>query len=870
MMRSTAPGDDSRLTFLLLVSLRSHFVRQPLLTLLSALVVGLSVALVIALGLSSQSVERALSRSADALRGNADFEVTAGAVGMPEKLLEAISGLPGIAVAAPVIETTVRIAGGPGDGRALRILGVDLLADQSVRSYSVVQRGLQVLDPLRLVAKSDSLIVSEVLAKQLGIGDGDPLRVRTVSGERALRVRGLLAAGGMGDAYAGQIAVMDVYALQALLSRQGWLDRIDLVLAPDADPPAVRAQVAARVDGIATVRVPEPGNALAQAALSTLGFIARVIALVGVLVSGLLCYAALAASVDRRTRLFALLRAAGLETRRIHRLVHLDALVAGIAGILLGIPAGVWLSRGFAAVFSKTSSWLSGLEIEPAPVSWGVLGLGVAVGIGVSQASAALASRRSTRLAPHEALAGGRGLGLDWDSRPPRRVWVPCLLVLCAWLVVWQVPLPIGGTYRAAVLFALGLLLLWTSVAPLLALLLPLLGAAVERWMPGIGRVAAGSLLLRLNQTRIATASIAALIAVTSSLWILVVSLVDTMDRAVSTKGGTIVTAKSPLDSDPSDRLYRDQIRDATLRVVIDTSGVESVFCHYISEVIYRGEKILLSAITSDVLASRIGLPLTQRIGPDSEVVAGLQSGGVIVYDAFQRRFGVKLGDSIELDTPHGRRSFTILGTRPGYYTASTGGIQMDLATFDRYWTRPGLSNLIVWTRGARQDVLAEIERRAAGIQPLFFVLGEQRDRLARDTLARYSRPVYTLLGLVALLAGVAIAGLLVGASNERRGDMALLQCVGASRGQFSRFVLTEGLAVGTAGVVAGLALSVAFASSLGTVLAEEFGWVISWSLRTEELALLALATLAVSALIGLPVAARVHRATSWNSLASE
>ena len=56
-------GDESRLAFLPLASLRSQLIRQPGLTILTMLAIALSVALVIALVLSSRSVERALSSS---------------------------------------------------------------------------------------------------------------------------------------------------------------------------------------------------------------------------------------------------------------------------------------------------------------------------------------------------------------------------------------------------------------------------------------------------------------------------------------------------------------------------------------------------------------------------------------------------------------------------------------------------------------------------------------------------------------------------------------------------------------------------------------------------------------------------------------
>ena len=859
-------GDDSRTAFLMLASLRSHLMRQRVLTLLTMLVIGLSVALVIALSLSSHSVEMALTRSASALRGSADLEVTAGAVGMPESLLEAISGVTGVVAAAPLIETTVRVSGGPRDGQAIRILGVDLLADQSVRSYTVIQRSLHVTDPLMLVAKSDSVILSEALVKQLGVAEGDSFTVRSSFGERPLVVRGLLAAGGVGDAYAGQVAVMDVYALQALLERQGWLDRIDLVLDPKCNAAETQAAVAAKVDGIATVRRPDPGEyGLAGAAISTLRFIANLVTLVGVLVSALLCYAAVAASVDRRTRLFALLRAAGLETRRIRRLVYLDSLAVGIAGVVVGIPLGIWLSRGLAGVFSRTSDLLEGIEIKPPSVSLLVLLLGAAVGIGVSQISAALAARRSTRLPPHAAIASGRGLYSEANSRPPGLAWISTAILLVTWLVFWVAPIPVSSTYRAAILFVLGTALLWTAVGPLLAVLLPLFRAWVERLTPGIGRVAIGSLSMRLNQTRIAVASIAALLATTSSLWILVVSLAETFDRSVSTRGGAVITANDMIDTRNSDVL-----KESTVRKIGETPGVSAIFRHYLAHVIYRGEDVGLNASSSKVLAERRGFDLTERVGSDLEVARALESGGVIIFDAFQRHFGVNLGDLIELDTPHGRRGFPVVGIRPTSQTGRAGGIQMDIATFDRYWSRPGVSNLIVWTSGVQQEVLDEIQRRAGGDQALFFVRGDQMDRVAQDILGRYSRLVYGLLTLVVLMAGAAVAGLLGGASKDLRADMALLQCLGASRSQLLKLVLVESSSVGLAGILAGLAMAFIFDTVLGAILSEEFGWIISWKIRPADLTLLVVGSIGTSALIGLVAAVRLQRGVEWNSLTPE
>ncbi len=248
--------------------------------------------------------------------------------------------------------------------------------------------------------------------------------------------------------------------------------------------------------------------------------------------------------------------------------------------------------------------------------------------------------------------------------------------------------------------------------------------------MPGIGRVAVGSLLMRLNQARIATASIAALIGTTMSLWILTTSLAETLDLSISTNGGATITANDFLDQQ-----YRELLRADIVRLIADSPGVEAVFEHYISQTIYRGETIRINASTSRVWAERRGFDLLQRAGPDPEIVRGLQAGGVIVYDSFQRHFGVNLGDLIELDTPQGKRSFPVVGVRPAYQTGSAGGVQMDLAIFDQYWPRRGVSNLVVWTKGTEQRVLDELQLRAGTIQPVFSVAA-QSDLLGMHSAA--------------------------------------------------------------------------------------------------------------------------------------
>jgi ABC-type lipoprotein release transport system permease subunit len=163
-----------RLPLALLLAIRTHTGRQRALTALTVLAIATSVALATGLEASSRSVERELERTADELSGAAEIEVTGGTLGVPEVALARAAAVPGVRVAAPLVEVTVRIRSGPGTGEALHVIGVDLLTDPDVRTYAWSGAAVELQDPLRMLARLDSVIVTESFAARFGIVPGDP------------------------------------------------------------------------------------------------------------------------------------------------------------------------------------------------------------------------------------------------------------------------------------------------------------------------------------------------------------------------------------------------------------------------------------------------------------------------------------------------------------------------------------------------------------------------------------------------------------------------------------------------------------------------------------------------------------------------
>ena len=106
-------------------------------------------------------------------------------------------------------------------------------------------------------------------------------------------------------------------------------------------------------------------------------------------------------TVAQRRRDLALLRLTGGDRGQLHRLLLGEAVLLGLAGTAVGVPAGL-------ATMSFQARLLSALGFVPAGFTakwrtW-ILGVSVGVGLGVALAGVLVAARRAAQVRPLEAL----------------------------------------------------------------------------------------------------------------------------------------------------------------------------------------------------------------------------------------------------------------------------------------------------------------------------------------------------------------------------------------------------------------------------------------------------------------------------------
>jgi putative ABC transport system permease protein len=856
----SALGERIATAFTILsISRRMNLFRHRALALLAIGAVATSAALAVAVEVASRSVRVELVRTASALVGAADLEVVAAKRGVAEALVDVARAVPGVLEASPVISETVRIATADPAGLPLHILGVDLLAERKSFDFEVERKKAIIRDPLALLAKPDSILITAALAKRLGLEIGAVLRVRAATGARELEIAGLIVDGDLGRAYRGQIAVMDVWALQQLVGAEGFVDRIDLVTDPE-----LRAGLDERVQSAigtrANVRAATRSEGVVQAILGTLDAMLWGVPVFGIVLAALLSYAALSQLVRARIRRLALMQCVGVTARGIYALVLVDALLLSALGALAGLAAGLLLSPVLVRAFSRLSEHIGQVEIDALSLAPSTLAIVAMLWLGVALTAAILPARSVVNSSPLEVLANGptpEGVG---------RVRMGALLhaALTALVVLGLAlaPRTVPALPRLAAIAGLGLFALLVSGTDCLRQAVIASRRQLAR-VPRIGGLIGLSILARPVGSGTSMTAIAAVVALLVALLAVVQSTVASMDEWVATR---FDDSAAVFAGAPNSGLGGESIVPAVIELIRQTPGVDDAAILFMATLPFGGLEVPAQAVSADALLRHGAFHPNDT--PPPELAAALLRGEVAISYAFARHFGKAIGDSLVLPTRAGERAFRIGGLIRNY-AGPTGTLLFDVQTFDAHFARDGATSVRFWSEAPYADVESAIQARVGELQPLFFSHGEEGRGTAARTLARFRALLYVVVGVAALFCGAALLNLLSGSVTSRRRDLAILQVAGARPAEIAAALVVDAGLLALAGIACGTLLGLAAGNVLAQVLFERLGWFIDYRVDAWVLLVPAAVLFASCALIGVAASAKLEREDPIAAMAS-
>ena len=209
----------------------NYLLRHPWQLALTLLGISIGVAVIIAVDLANSSSRKAFLLSMDAVTGRATHQVIGGPRGIDEDFYVALRVEHGIRSIAPVVEGYITVK-----GRSLQVLGVDLLAEQEMRSSGQVSsassseqssNGNARQSFLRdILTTPGAVVLSQSAADALGIAVGEPFEV-TAGGKQHWAV---LLATYADDVGAGldNLVTADIGTAQVWFNLVGRLTRIDV------------------------------------------------------------------------------------------------------------------------------------------------------------------------------------------------------------------------------------------------------------------------------------------------------------------------------------------------------------------------------------------------------------------------------------------------------------------------------------------------------------------------------------------------------------------------------------------------------------------------------------------------------------------
>lgn len=838
------------LPFSVVLSIRSQLTRNAAPTILAICAVAASTSLAACVELASRSVDAGLERSVHAIAGAAEFEVTNGSQGVPEELVDVLRVTHGVYSASPVIQENVRLRQEGKPDEVLRLVGIDLLYDREIRDYGISESGLRVSDPIRLLSDPGAVVVPEEFAKRLGVSEGAILTVRAPNGLHSLTVRGFLS-GDLANAFGGSLAVMDVYALQAVLGIEGVVGRIDVASDPESRDQILGALQSA-VAGQAAVTPSRLRENLTGPVLAAYSFGVWAITLIGILLALFLTYAVISTVVDRRTVEFALLRAAGMDSGSATTAVVVDAVILAAVGTLVGTSLAALFSGPFIEFFSQATEFYRDLRIAPQPFSWATVAVSGAVGMPMALLACIEPSRRAGKLRPLDIVHERASTSSVRSAFGPLGFLAIASSCAFVWAVASRESPPAA---RLGTIIASSLVGVWSLASMLLPGFLGRAQDVLANLFPRVGVLVGASIGDRPMETGLTIAVWSAVVASAFGLLTSLENLGESMDSFMSGENGRNAVLAFSGDAGLSAPAGRIPIDPSVVARIAEVPGVTGAWGPRSITVMHRGEEVLLEDYDVDQLLEHGGL--VGFSSDDDQAVRALKRGDVLASEAFLSHFGLAVGDDIELPTIDGVRRFQIGGTARSF-SGPKGKLAVSSTMFSSTFRSRGASTIIFWTDEPGSTVVDRV-RRIVSEPPMLFREGEAFQKRARRVIGAFSALLTLPLLVVSVIGVIGLANLLVGNVASRRRDLALIRASGGSDLSVVAVVAIGAGLVALLGTITGLWVGYCWALVIRDAITHFLGWTMS--LAVDPKLALALAAAALSAAC---VVAAVAAASTW------
>ncbi|MDX1971502.1 MAG: FtsX-like permease family protein, partial [Candidatus Sumerlaeia bacterium] len=715
--------------------------------------------------------------------------------------------------------------------RSIQVLGVDVLATGNTSSESGIRSlGLEFLEGAEftdLLTQQGAILISEKLAERLGFEDSDELK--TADGE-SLRVVGVLQSEDMNQINNGDVIVADLSVADLLLGTEGELTQIDVLPVEGVELAVVKQELESLLPPTVLVDSPANRGERVNKMIEALRFNLMSLGHISLLVGAFLIYNTMSISVLRRKTLIGTLRAMGIPRGIIRICFVMEGILFGVLGGLLGLLLGTLMALGLLGVVSDTIS-ISFFETkgERLDLSLASYATAFALGILFSTLAALHPAQIAASTPPANTLVEGHG------ASSPLLQWFLVIVGIVAaifGLCILQLPLNPGIPwvgYLASVCFITALI---CFVQPLLKLFLNVLHPLLSKILKAEGLLATAGIQGTLGRSSVAVAGLMISVGMCVAVSIMVSSFRQTV----------IVWMNQVLQADvymiAADHQQGIQIPRWMEKKILQIDGIERIDALQSQGFLYNDFPARISGI--DFNTERWTTTLKVPV-PVERLQAAVEAEEVLVSEAFSRRHGLSVGDTVELPHADGLQQCTIAGIYTDY-SSPQGFILIGRGHYERLYGEQDFESFSLHLReGTDIETIRESILQLVSKHPELPKLNVNLSSQLREfALEQFDRTFAVTSALQIIAVVVAILGIvttLLAQLFDRKRELQTLRTIGASAFRVSKMVVVESGIIALVGILMGLIVGVILSWILTTVvMLQSFGWTINFRVSPFEM----------------------------------
>jgi len=817
----------------------SYLLRHPWQLGLALSGICIGVAVMVAVDLANDSSRKAFLLSMDKINGAATHQIIGGPSGVDENIYVRLRVEQGIRSIAPVVTGSADVG-----GNSMQVLGVDLFAERTFRSYTFPgatsqqtgsQEGRTNFDESsirRFLTEPGAAMMSTGMAAAMNLSISDEFHIQS-GGKRHRAILVGLVDSGEQSGTLDSLLVVDIATAQRWFEKFGYLSRIDVRLTDDESiADSIRSALPPDSQLLSAESRTQSTTEMSAAFMTNL----TAMSLLALLIGTFLIYNSVSFAVLQRRGLIGVLRALGLTRRQTFLLILGESLLLGVVGAGLGVALGIYLGEELLALVSQSINDLyfrvSVTDVAVSPIA---LLTGIVAGVVVTGLAAVIPAFEASGYKPQLSLT--RSV-LEHRTRLllPRIALMGLATVITA-IVVLQ----FSGSSLIAGLAALFMLILGFSLCIPLAVntLVRLSSGLAERLGGTTARLAVNDIGASLSRTGVAIVALAVAVSATVGVSI----MVDSFRVAVGEWIGNTLQSDIYVGA-PGGSLDQSLIDEfAGLEGVEEISSTRRF---WLENPDGRTRVVVLNL-------SSVGHAGTQILDADPADVwpAFEAEGAVIVSEPYAYRNNVGRGDFLDLTTRDGPRTFEIAATYRSY-DANQGTVLMSGSTYVKYWDDDAIDSIGIYlAQGASSnEVITRMQEVSQGRQSVFIRSNRELREMSLRIFDRTFIITDVLYWLAVAVAVIGILGSMLALQLERARELAILRALGMTPLQLGSMVTLQTGLIGLLSGLAALPLGLLMAWILIDVInRRSFGWQMDMSIAPSFL-VNALALSVVAALL--------------------